>query len=302
MMGRLCERKAMAWPESFAEFTKREEPLAPYTRLRLGGPAEMLVQPGTREELAAVVRHCFDNGVPLRVLGAGSHLLVRDEGVRGVVLRLQGPAFTEITVEGRRLRAGTGAALSALISQAARHGLAGLEGLVGIPGTVGGALRCNAGNRSGDIGQYVRLVEVLDRHGTASVREHDDLHFGYGDSDLDDPVLVAAELELEPDRLEAIDKRIRRAWIQRKAAQPPTFQAAERVFKDPRGFSAAALIEQAGLAGTRVGGAEISERDANFVVAHAGATARDVLRLIDLVRSRVRERFNVNLELEIAIW
>ena len=289
--------------DEFAEIIKRHEPLAPYTYLKLGGPAEMLVQPRSLDELSRVVRRCSELRLPLRVLGSGCNLLVRDEGVPGVVLRLHEPAFTAITVEGKRVRAGTGAAVSAIISESARHGLAGLETLVGIPGTVGGALRCNAGDRTGDIGQFVRLVEVLDGQGRLQVRDRDELRFGDHASNLDDPVLLAAEFALEPDHADAIVKRMRKAWIARKASQPPSFQSAGRVFKNPRGLSASALIEQAGLARTRVGGAEVSDRDPNyFIVHHPGATARDVLRLIDLVRSRVQERFKIELELEITVW
>jgi UDP-N-acetylmuramate dehydrogenase len=292
----------MAALDEFADIVKRQEPLAPYTHLRLGGPAEMLVQPRSREELSAVVRTCFQERIPLRVLGGACNVLVRDEGVRGAVLRLTEPAFTQVAVEGKRVKAGAGAPVSALISQAARHALAGLETLIGIPGTVGGALRCNAGDRSGDIGQFVRQVEVLDSLGEVQVRDRDELQFTYHWSNLDDPVLLAAEFQLESDAPDAIVKRMRRAWILRKAGQPPAFQAAARVFKNPRGLSAAALVEQAGLTRTRVGGSEVSERDASYIIAHPGATARDVLRLIDLVRSRVQERFNVELELEIAVW
>jgi UDP-N-acetylmuramate dehydrogenase len=288
--------------EGLGDITKHNEPLARYTYLKVGGPAEMLVQPRTREELAGVVRQCTLKDIPVRVLGGGCNILVRDEGVRGVVIRLSEPAFTQIIVNNRRLRAGTGAALSALISEAARHGLAGLESLVGIPGTVGGALRGNAGDRSGEIGQYVRSVEVLDDHGQVQVRERDELHFTYHASNLDDPVLLSAELELETDETDAIVKRLRKAWIHRKANQPLSFQPAARIFKHPRGLNAAALIAQAGLTGSRVGGAEVSERDANFIVAQPGTSARDVLRLIDLMRSRVRERCGIELELEITIW
>lgn len=288
--------------EGYAEIVKRDELLAPYTYLKVGGPAEMLVQPRTREELAGVLQQCVRKNIPFRVLGGGCNILVRDEGVPGVVLRLSEPAFTHLSVNGRQVRAGSGAALSALISEAARHGLAGLESLVGIPGTVGGALRVNAGDRSGEIGQYVRAVEVLDEQGQLQVRERDELHFTYHGSNLDDPVLVRAELELEPDQTDAIVKRLRKAWIHRKANQPLSFQASARIFRNPRGLSAAALIAQAGLAGSRVGGAEVSERDANFILAHPGTSSRDVLRLIDLMRSRVRERSGMELELEITIW
>jgi UDP-N-acetylmuramate dehydrogenase len=134
------------------------------------------------------------------------------------------------------------------------------------------------------------------------VRERDELRFAYRWSNLDDPVLVAVELELEADNPEAMFKRMLKAWIQRRAAQPLSFQAAGRLFKEPRGFQAAALIQQAGLAKTRVGGAEISDRDANYVVVNPGTPARDILRLADLVKSRVQERFGVELELELEVW
>jgi UDP-N-acetylmuramate dehydrogenase len=286
----------------FEEIVKRNEPLGPYCFLKLGGPAEMLVQPRSHEELSRVVGRCSAEHIPLRVLGCGCNLLVRDEGVPGAVLRLSEPAFREITVDGRRVRAGTGASVSALINATARHGLAGLETLVGIPGTVGGALRTNAGDRTGDIGQYVRLVRVLDNQGTVQERDRDELRFGDHASNLDDPVLLAAEFDLETDTPDAILKRMRRSWILRKGLQPLSFQATGRLFKNPRGFSAAALIEQAGLARTKVGGAEISDRDANNVVVHPGAKAGDVLRLLELVRARVQERFSVVLEQEITVW
>ena len=286
--------------DDFADIVKPNERLAPYMHLRLGGPAEFLVQPRSREELSAVVRRAFQQRLPLRVLGGGCNVLVRDEGIKGIVLRLSEPAFTQVTVQGNSVTAGTGAAVSALISQAARHGLAGLETLVGIPGTVGGALRQHLGDRSGEIGQYLRRVEVIDAAGQSQTRERDEL--AYGPGSFDDPVMVTAAFELDQDRADAIVKRMRRAWITRKAAQPYSFQAACRVFKNPRGLSAAGLIAQAGLAGTKVGGAEVSERDANYIIAHKGATSRDVLRLIDLVRSKVQDRFNTELELELAVW
>jgi UDP-N-acetylmuramate dehydrogenase len=286
----------------FEEIVKREEPLAPYTHLKIGGPAEVLVQPRSRDELSSVVRRCFTDHLPLRVLGSGCNLLVRDEGVRGVVLRLSEAAFTSVRVEGNSVHAGTGAAVSALISAAARHNLAGLETLVGVPGTVGGALRTNAGGRTGEISQFVRSVEVLDGRGGIQLRERDEMQFGERASNLDDPVLLEVEFALDSDAPDAILKRMRKAWIQRKAGQPLSFQASARMFKNPRGLSAAALVDQAGLARTRVGGAEVSDRDADYVVVHPGASSRDVLRLIELVGSRVRERFGVELECEITVW
>lgn len=292
----------MARLDEFSEILQRNAPLAPFTHLKVGGPAELLAQPRSLDELSALVRRCFEERIPLRVLGCGCNMLVRDEGVTGVVLRLSEPAFTSITVEGTRVRAGTGASVAALISATTRHNLAGLETLVGIPGTVGGALRTNAGDRGGDMGQFVRLVEVLDSQGQVQVRDRDELRFTEHGSNLDDPVLVNVEFALAPDSSDAIVKRMRKAWIGRKAVQPAVFQSAGRIFKNPRGLSASALIEQTGLARTRVGGAEVSDRDANYVIVHPGATSRDVLRLIDLIRAKVQERFNVNLEQEIAVW
>jgi UDP-N-acetylmuramate dehydrogenase len=298
----MAHGSAMAVLQDFAGFVKPDEPLAPYTFLKVGGPADALAQPRTVEELCAVVQRCCGQRIPLRVLGAGVNVVVKDEGVRGVVLRLKEPAFTQVAVDGCRVRAGCGAPLSALISQASRHALAGLETLVGIAGTVGGALRQSGGDRSAEIGQYLRRIDVVDSAGQVQARDRDDIAFTYRSSPLEDPVLLAAEFEFDNDSPDAIVKRMRKAWIQRKAAQPFSFQAACRVFKNPRGLSAAGLIAQAGLAGTKVGGAEVSERDANFIIAHAGATSRDVLRLIDLVRSRVLERFNTELEMEVTVW
>jgi UDP-N-acetylmuramate dehydrogenase len=292
----------MPWPEAFAAFTSLNEPLAPYTQLKIGGPAEHFVQPRSVEDLAAVLRHCSTTKTPLRVLGAGVNLLIRDDPLPGVVLRLSAPVFTDIAIEGRNVHAGCGVSLPALISATARRGLAGFESLVGIPATVGGALRTNAGDRSGEIGQFVRRVQVLADDGGVAVRERDELEFEEHHSNLDDAVILGAEFELETDSADAIVKRMRKAWIQRKAEQPYSFQAAARLFQNPKGFSAAILIEQAGLSRQRVGAAELSERNANFVVAHPGATARDVLRLIDLVRSRVREKTGVELRQELVLW
>jgi UDP-N-acetylmuramate dehydrogenase len=292
----------MPWSDAFAAFTKLNEPLAPHTVLKIGGPAEFFVQPRTVEELAAVLRHCTSSKTPLHVLGAGVNLLIRDDPLPGAVLRLSAPTFTDITVNGRTVHAGCGTSLPALISATARRGLSGFETLVGIPATVGGALRTNAGDRSGEIGQFVRRVDVLGEDGGVDVRERDELQFEEHSSNLDDAVILGADFELESDSADAIIKRMRKAWIVRKADQPYSFQAAARLFQNPKGFSAAALIEQAGLARQRVGAAELSERNANYVVAHPGTMARDVLRLVDLVRSKVREKTGVELRQELVLW
>jgi UDP-N-acetylmuramate dehydrogenase len=292
----------MALPAEFAEFVRQNVPLAPFTVLKLGGPAEYLAQPRNRAELAALVRYCTAERVPLRVLGGGGHVIISDEGVRGVVLRLAAPEFTTVEVQGQIVRAGAGAALSAVISQAARYELTGLESLVGILGEFGGAIRCNVGDRTASLGQFVRSVEVLTAQGEYLHRQRDELQFGVHCSNIDDPVIVAGELQLEKDSALAIVKRMRKAWIQRKATQPYSFQASCRLFKNPRGESATQLIDQAGLSRSTVGGVELSERNGNYIVVHPGATSRDALRLIELIQSRVREATGVELEREVIIW
>jgi UDP-N-acetylmuramate dehydrogenase len=292
----------MPLQDEFADILRLQEPLAPFTYLKLGGPAQMLAQPRSVEELAKLVTQCRQEKVPLRVLGGGCNLLVRDEGVRGVVVRLSEPAFTTIELQGNRVRAGAGALLSALISEAAKHSLAGVESLVGIPGTVGGALRANAGSRSGTIGQVVEQVEIVDAQGERQTLERNELVFEPQASMFDDVIILAARFTLEVDNADSILKRLRKFWIHKKAHQPLSFQPAGRLFKDPRGLAADQLIEQVGLQGTRVGGAEISDRNANYLVVQPGASARDVLRLIDLVKSKVAERFGHTLELALVVW
>lgn len=286
----------------FSDITLRDEPLAPYTWMKIGGPAQYFMSPRSIEELIEVIRCCQDNQFPVRLLGSGSNLLVRDEGVGGVVIRLTADAFQTVRIEDRRVTAGAGASLSHLISETVKAGLAGLDALVGIPGTVGGALHGNAGGRSGDIGQFVRKVKVLTATGDLFIRKEDELTFAYRQSSLNELTILEAEFELHSEDPEEITRRMRKLWIMKKATQPLTFQSAGCIFKNPRGMHAGMLIDQAGLKGTRIGNAEISERHANFIVAHPGVSSNDVLRLIDLARSKVAEQFGVDLELEIKIW
>jgi UDP-N-acetylmuramate dehydrogenase len=295
----------MAVPDDlkeFAEICKTDAPLAPFTQLKLGGPADVLVQPRSRDELIAVVKRCAERHLRFRILGHGGNVLVHDEGVKGIVLRFSAPIFTQVAVQGRRLKAGCGATIGAVIAHATRNGLAGLETLVGLPGTIGGALLLNAGDRTSDIGQFVRRVEVLDNQAAVQTREHDDLRFASTGAMLDDPILLSAEFELDAERPESIIKRLRKSWIQFKATQPYSYQAATRIFRNPPGLNAAALIEQTGLVGTKVGAALVSDRNANYIVAEPGASARDVLRLIDLVRTRVMDRFHLELDLAVSVW
>jgi UDP-N-acetylmuramate dehydrogenase len=292
----------MSLAQQFPEIVQCRVPLAPYTHLRIGGPADYLVQPRTVEELRQVLLACRQAQLPVRMLGGGNNLLVRDDPIAAVVIRLTAPAFTEVQVQGKYLQAGGGGSLWHLIATSVRAGLTGLETLVGLRGTVGGSVRCNVGDRTGEIATVVREVIVMTEDGTIHHRQRDDLHFAEHSSDIDEPVILSVLFELEPENTSAILKRMRKAWILRKAQEPWSFQAAVRLFRNPPGNTAAALIDRAGLAKTRVGSAELSERNSNYVVAHPGTTAADILRLLDTVRTQVKARTGVLLEQELHVW
>lgn len=292
----------MAFTTGFEHIVRENEPLAPYTWFRLGGPAEYFAEPTSVGELAELVRRCHEQGVPVHVLGGGSNLLVRDEGVKGLVVLLSAPAFGEISVEAPTVIAGSGAKLGHVISTAVREGLAGLEPLAGIPGTVGGALHRNVDAGGSDIGQWTKSAKVMTRSGEVLSRSKEDLRFAYRQSNLDELVILGAEFELEPRDARQLTKRLQKLWIIQKASLPKGNQNLGCLFKDVGGISAAELIEQAGLRSSQVGEVAISEHNANFVVANPGATAADVMNLIDLLKSGVEERLSVELENQIEIW
>lgn len=292
----------MGFRDEFAAITQTRQPLSSFTHLRIGGPAEYLVTPRTRDELGRVVGACAAEKIPVRVLGVGTNIVVRDEGVAGAVIRLTAPEFTRVSVTGKTVKSGGGATVYSLISAATLAGLAGFETLVGITATVGGALRFNAGDRSGEIADHLVRVEVIDSAGRFVVRERGDIRFGEHESDLDDPVVLGVEFALEADDPDAIGKRMRRAWINRKAEQPLSHQAAVRVFRNPHGQSASQLLERAGLVRARVGAAEVSDRNANYIVAQPGTKAADVIALADKMRAGVKAALGVSLEQELKVW
>jgi UDP-N-acetylmuramate dehydrogenase len=286
----------------FERIVRPSEPLAMHTWFQLGGPAEYFAEPESLDELTALVRRCHEESLPTRLLGQGSNILVRDEGLPGMVIHLAAPAFCGIRVDGRSIAAGGGALLGRVVTTAVHRGLAGLETLVGIPGTVGGALHGNAGAQGANIGQWTLQATVLTASGEVCQRGSDELAFGYRQSSLDDMVILEARCALEEDDPRQLAQRMQKQWIVRKASQPMGHQSAGCVFKNPRGQSAGGLIDGAGLKGTRIGGAVVSDRHANFIVAEPECTSQDVLRLIELVRGQVRDRMSVELELELEIW
>ncbi len=292
----------MSFLSGFEKIVRPGEPLAMHTWFQLGGAAEYFAEPETADELISLVRRCHDEGVEIRMLGQGSNILVRDEGVPGLVVHLSAPAFCNIRIEGRSLAAGGGALLGRVVTTAVHQGLAGLETLIGIPGTVGGALHGNAGTPSSNIGQWTLHATTVGANGDVSERTADELSFGYRQSNLDDLIVLEARCELEEDDPRQLAQRMQKHWIMKKASQPLGHQSAGCVFKNPRGSSAGELIDRAGLKGTRIGGAVVSDRHANFIIAEPECSSQDVLRLIDLIRGQVHDRMGVDLELELEIW
>lgn len=292
----------MGFLTGFEKTVRQDEPLAMHTWFQIGGSAQYFAEPQNVDQLVALIKRCHQEDVPLRVLGGGSNLLVRDEGVPGLVIRLSEPAFCDLHQEGCSIVVGGGARLGRVVTTAVREGLAGLEALVGIPGTMGGALHGNAGAHGGDIGQWTAQATVITDTGEVIHRQREDLVFGYRQSSLDELIILEARLDLEEDDPRELTKRMQKQWIIRKASQPMGHQCAGCVFKNPRGMTAGELIERAGLKGTRIGGAVVSERHANFILAEPECTSQDVLRLIDMLRNQVRERLGVELELELEVW
>ena len=284
------------------QIVKYDEPMADHTWYKLGGPAKYYIQPESTEQLLEVTKRCHDNNVDIYVLGGGSNLLVSDKGVDGAVISLDSEAFKQIEIKGDHVRAGAGVSLSALLRETARQGLGGMECMAGIPGTVGGALKINAGGRFGDIGALAWSVDLMDSSGYKFTWESNELYFGYRMSNITARYILGAEFKLTPDDPERIGQMIKEVWMLKKSSQPMETRNAGCVFKNPRAMSAGALIDKAGLKGTRSGGASISERHANFIVADTDATCQDVLNLIDIVKEKINERFGVELELELQVW
>jgi UDP-N-acetylmuramate dehydrogenase len=277
-------------------------PLADRTWFKLGGAAQFFAEPTSVDQLQAVVERCRDEDLHARLLGGGSNVLVRDEGVAGMVISLADPHFSRIHISRNNVTIGGGANLANAITMTVGAGLAGLEPLVGIPGTIGGALHGNAGTHGGDIGQWASGATVMTRGGESIHRDRADLVFAYRQSSLDELVILEAKFELEEEDPAEITKRMQKQWIVKKANLPMAHENTGCIFKNPRGMSAGMLSDQCGLKGEHVGGVEVSQRQANFFIANPGATTKDVLQLIDVIRNRVAERMGVELETEIEIW
>lgn len=292
----------MVLPIVFPEARKRAEELARRTSLGVGGAPEFLFEPGTEEEAARLLALCHQSGVPVRFLGGGTNLIVRDTGVEGAVVATR--ALRGVRVLDDRVHVAAGQAFSGLVRHAARWGIPVLSGCPGIPGSVGGAVVMNAGGRYGSTGEALLSIRGIDERGRVFTRAVRDGDIGYRWTDFGGMLVTGATLRRDrnADRA-AAEALYRRALEAKRASQPLSARSAGCTFRNPGGAeSAGRLIESAGLKGRRVGGAVVSGQHANFLLNEGSATAADVEALIQVVQNEVRAVHGVRLELEPHLW
>jgi UDP-N-acetylmuramate dehydrogenase len=284
------------------EIVETDYTLADETWYGLGGSVDYFIRPKNTKQLKKVVQRCNENDIPIYVLGFGSNLLIGDAGLRAAVIKLDGEQFSQIKFDGEEVIAWAGAELSKAVLESVRKGLSGIEALTGIPGSIGGAVKMNAGGNFGDFGAAVEKVQLMDIEGNIFEKSKPELVFDYRRTNITAKFILSAQLKLTPADSEQIMRTVKEIWIYKKNTQPLNTKNSGCIFKNPRGVSAGALIDRAGLKGLQVGGAVVSEKHANFINAEKDCTSNDVIKLIDTIKQKVKDQFNIDLELEIEIW
>lgn len=277
-----------------------EEPMDRHTTFRIGGPADYFLIPETYEQIQKILEICRREELPYFILGNGSNLLVSDQGYRGVIIQTF-RNFSGVTVDGNKIRAASGALLSAIAAAAKNASLTGFEFAGGIPGTLGGAMVMNAGAYGGEMKDVLEEVTVMDQEGQIRILKVDELEMGYRTSIIKKAgyLVLEAVIALEPGDQERIKERMRELTEQRTSKQPLEYPSAGSTFKRPEGYFAGKLIMDCGLRGYRVGGAQVSEKHCGFVINTGGATAQDVRTLMQNVSDKVFEKYGVTLEPEV---
>ncbi|WP_211258691.1 UDP-N-acetylmuramate dehydrogenase [Viridibacillus arvi] len=280
---------------------KIDEPLDQYTMTKLGGSADVFVMPSTEEEAVAIVNYATNNDIPILLLGNGSNMVVRDGGVRGIVLNFS--KLDEIRIDGTTVYAQAGALLKDVSIAAAEATLTGLEFSCGIPGSIGGAMAMNAGAYGGEIKDVILQSTVLTPTGEKLVLNKEQLDLSYRKSIISKKgyYVLSSEFELQRGDQQEIDAKIAELTFLRESKQPLEYPSAGSVFKRPPGYFAGKLIQDSELQGKGVGGAEVSTKHAGFIVNKGGATATDYINTIKMVQATVKEKFDVDLELEVKI-
>ena len=294
------DRIRAALPAAQARF---DQPLRNATTLRIGGPADCFAEVEREEELEALLAIIGEYGLPFFILGKGSNVLVPDEGLRGVVFRL-GRGFGSVAIEGPVVSAGAGCANAAFVERCRAAGLGGMEFLIAVPGTIGGAVAMNAGAHDGETARNLTAVRYFQIGGGLREEAASAFSFAYRHSPLQGRqgrIVLSADFRLEPQPQERIAERVAAFQTYRRETQPRDFPNCGSVFKNPPGDFAARLIEAAGLKGKRLGNAQVSEKHANFIVNRGGATAAEVLALVDLIRENVYSQSGIALDLELQV-
>ncbi|MEO4054945.1 UDP-N-acetylmuramate dehydrogenase [Solibacillus sp. CAU 1738] len=283
------------------ENIKTKESLKKYTMTKLGGEADIFVMPETEQQAQAVVEYAYTNNIPLLMLGNGSNMVVRDGGVRGIVINFA--KLDTIQIDGTRVYAQSGALIKEVSKRVAAESLTGFEFACGIPGSIGGAMAMNAGAYGGEIKDVIVETVVLTSKGERLVLSKDDLELGYRKSVIakNGYYVLSATFQLEEGDQAAIDAKIADLTYQRESKQPLEYPSAGSVFKRPPGNFAGKLIQESDLQGKGVGGAEVSEKHAGFIINKNNATASDYIQTIEMVQRVVKEKFDVQLELEVKI-
>lgn len=296
----------MALQDIFAGCTQRPlllaEPMTKHTSFHIGGPAELMAQPQSEAELQSLLLKAAEAAVPVTLVGNGSNLLVRDKGIRGLVIKL-GSMLRDIKVSGNVLTFGSGVSLAQASKKAAELGLSGMEFAVGIPGSIGGAVYMNAGAYDGEMSKVVKSVRVMNAAGEVSELSASELDFAYRHSALQgsSKIVTSVTVELAAGDKQAIAEKMADFSNRRITKQPLELPSAGSMFKRPPGYFAGTLIDQTGLKGYTVGGAQVSTKHAGFVVNIGGATAADVLQLISDVQAKVFAAHGVHLEPEVLV-
>jgi UDP-N-acetylenolpyruvoylglucosamine reductase len=280
---------------------RRDEPLAKHTTLRVGGPADLYFEPANENDLAAILKFCGARAIPFFILGRGSNLLVRDGGFRGVVICLAQPQFSKIEIVGERIFCGAGAKLKNVSVEAKRNHLSGVEFFEGIPGSVGGALRMNAGAMGGQTFDAIESVRVMNFGGEISELTPKEMPVEYRScATLKNHVAISAIFKCKISSREEIEKQML-AFSQKRWSSQPAAPSAGCMFKNPAMIPAGKLIDELGLKGTRVGGARISDEHGNFLVNAGKATAHDVLELISILQAKAKSERGIELQTEVEI-
>lgn len=277
------------------------EPLSKHTTYGIGGPAEIMVFPENKTDLIQIIRTARKMNQPVSILGSGSNILISDNGIKGVVISLKN-TLKLIEIENQKLYAECGSMLGRIVKQAVKHNLIGLENLNGVPGTLGGALVMNAGAWGGEISENLVQVELIDEDGKLRYLQKNEINFSYRQSSFNKKdILLSAEFLLKKADKEIINKNFVEAQTGRKSTQPLNKRSAGSLFKNPKGHSAGKLIDEAGLKGYSIGQAKISDKHANFFINEGNASSKDMLQLIKKAHQTVKEKFNINLELEVKL-